>query len=242
MTFLELRQVRKGRNGRCIVWDASASLSDDIYLIEGVNGVGKTTLLEVMCGLEDPTSGDVLLDGYSVHSRRSRGASRIVMVPAAVKFYDGASVDFAIRLYLSLRGVAIPRDLFEAFDPFLLKGHARVPFGDLSLGWKRRLMLHMAFAAESDVLVLDEPTVGLDADGVERLADLMLRRIGTGITIVTCHEPVALKSVPMRQYVLKGGGRGSVLVSPGHVEPGRVSSPPPLSGYGGIRVDEAYGP
>mgnify|MGYP003949301559 CR=1 FL=1 len=211
MTLLELRNVRKGRNGRCILWDASVSLDSDIHLIEGVNGVGKTTLLEVMCGLTDPTSGDVLLDGHSLCSRRIRRAHRIVMVPAAAKFYDGASVEFAIRLYLSLRGAVIPRELFESFDPFSLRDYARVPFGDLSLGWKKRLMLHMAFAAKSDVLILDEPTVGLDVEGIQCLTLLMTRRARSGVTVMTCHEPTALKGLPMRRYVLQGGVLGSVL-------------------------------
>lgn len=213
MTLLELRQVRKGRDGRCVVWNASADLADGIHLLEGSNGVGKTTLLEVICGLENPTSGGVFLNGCSVHSRKHRGKHGIVMIPATAKFYDGASVDFAIRLYLSLRGVAIPRDIFETFDPFSLRGYAEVPFGDLSLGWKKRLMLHMAYASDPAVLVLDEPTVGLDVDGIGCLADLMLRRERAGITVITCHEPSVLKRAPMSQYVLEAGMRGSVLLS-----------------------------
>jgi ABC-type multidrug transport system ATPase subunit len=211
MTLLELRNVRKGRNGRCVLWDASVILGRDIHLIEGVNGVGKTTLLELMCGLTEPTYGNVLLDGQSLHSRKARSARRIVMVPAAAKFYDGASVDFAIRLYLSLRGVAIPRDLFESFDPFSLRDYARVSFGDLSLGWKKRLMLHMAFAAKSDVLILDEPTVGLDMDAIQCLTQLMTCRAQAGITVMTCHEPTVFKGLPMRRYILRAGTKGSVL-------------------------------
>jgi ABC-type multidrug transport system ATPase subunit len=196
-----------------VVWEASAKLSDGIYLVEGANGVGKTTLLEVMCGLADPTLGEVLLNGRSVHSRRVSVGHGIIMVPAAAKFYEGATVDSAVRLYLSLQGVAIPRDLFEAFDPFSLRDYAQVAFGDLSLGWKKRLMLHMAFAAESTVLVLDEPTVGLDTDGIECLVDLMRSRAFIGITVTTCHEPAALKELPLKKYVLESGMRGSVLLS-----------------------------
>jgi ABC-type multidrug transport system ATPase subunit len=200
------------------VWDASATLSDDIYLIEGANGVGKTTLLELICGLERPTSGDVLLDGRSIHSRRSRGVHRIGMVPASAKFYDGASVDYAIRLYLSLRGIAAPRDIFESFDPFSLRNYSKIPFGKLSLGWKKRLMLHMAFAADFGVLVLDEPTVGLDTDGIERMVHMMLRRVRAGITVITCHEPSALTRLPMKKYVLEAGAHGSILLVRGSDE------------------------
>lgn len=213
MTLLELQQVRKGRGHRCVIWDASARLSDGIYLLEGANGAGKTTLLEVMCGLEAPTSGGVFLNGRSVHSRKYRGKHGIAMIPASAQFYDGASVDFAIRLYLSLHGAAIPGDVFECFDPFSLRDYARVAFGDLSLGWKKRLMLHMAFASDPTVLLLDEPTVGLDADGVECLSGLLLRRQRPGVTVFTCHEPSALQGLPLRQYTLQAGIQGSVLLA-----------------------------
>jgi len=212
MTSLELRSVRKGRSGRCVLWDASVCFQEGVHLIEGENGVGKTTLLEVMSGLEMPTSGDVVLDGRSIHARGNRSTQRIVMIPAVAKFYEGASVDYAIRLYLSLRGLPVPRDIFESFDPFSLKRHATIPFGKLSLGWRKRLMLHMAFVADSDVLVLDEPTVGLDAKGIECLADLILRRV-SGVTVIACHEPDTLARVPMEKYVLEDAAQGSVLVA-----------------------------
>jgi len=213
MTLLELRQVRKGRSGRCVLWDASVSLSEGIHLIEGVNGVGKTTLLEVMCGLERPTFGDVILDGRSIHARGGRCRQRMVMVPTVAKFYEGASVDYAIRLYFSLRGLDVPRDIFESFDPFSLRHFANIPFGKLSLGWKKRLMLHMAFAAHSDVLVLDEPTVGLDVEAVECLAVLMLSRACVEVTVIACHEPDVLMRVPVHKYALEAGTQGSVLIS-----------------------------
>jgi len=181
-------------------------------MIEGKNGVGKTTLLEVMCGLERPTSGDVILDGCSIHARRDRCRQRIIMIPAGAKFYEGVSVEYAIRLYLSLRGLAAPRDIFESFDPFSLRHHARTPFGKLSLGWKKRLMLHMAFAADTDVLVLDEPTVGLDAEGIACLADMVLGRVRVGITVIACHEPATLIRVPMVRYELAASAQGSVLI------------------------------
>jgi ABC-type multidrug transport system ATPase subunit len=128
------------------------------------------------------------------------------MIPASAKFYDGASVDFAVRLYLTLRGADVPRDIFESYDPFSLREYARAPFGDLSLGWKKRVMLHMAFASDSTVLVLDEPTVGLDVGGVERL------------TVLTCHESTALSGLSVRKYALDPGTRGSVLLSSGDAE------------------------
>jgi ABC-type multidrug transport system ATPase subunit len=133
------------------------------------------------------------------------------MIPASAKFYDGVSVESAIRLYLSLRGVAVRGDIFESFDPFSLRDHGAVAFGDLSLGWKKRLMLHMAFACDPDVLFLDEPTIGLDMDGIKRLIRLMLHRECRGITVVTCHEPSAMMTLSLTRYMLQAGIHGSVL-------------------------------
>jgi ABC-type multidrug transport system ATPase subunit len=218
MTSIDLRSVRKGFGGDCIVREASATFTRGVHLIEGENGAGKTTLLRMLSGSILPTCGEVLLDGVSVHRRKVRERGRIVMVSAEPAFYDGASVEFALRMYRAVCGLPSTRDIFEGFDPFLLSTKRAVAFGDLSLGWKKRLTLHMAFMCDVDVVVLDEPTVGLDDSGVDVLAALIRGRSAGRMTFFTSHEAGWLEDQPMGRYLLDRRPHGSVLVTLGDAD------------------------
>lgn len=213
MTSIELCSVRKGFGSECVVQEASATFKSGMHLIEGENGSGKTTLLHMISGNTLPTCGEVLLDGVSVHRNDVRERGRIAMVSAEPAFYDATSVEFALRLYRAVCGLPSTRDVFEGFDPFSLSTKRTVAFGDLSLGWKKRLTLHLAFMSDTDVAILDEPTVGLDDAGAEVLAALIRGRSAGRVTLFTSHEASWLGDQRLRRYLLERRTRGSVLIT-----------------------------
>jgi ABC-type multidrug transport system ATPase subunit len=208
VTLLSLQGIRKGFSSTCVIWDASAEFNPGIHLIGGGNGVGKTTLLTLVAGLECALAGQVLLDGVPVRQARADMA----FAPATPQFFDGVSVDAAVRLYLSLCGRRVPKDVFAALDPFALRDHRRKTFGDLSLGLQKRVQLHMVVAADPQVLLLDEPTVGLDSESVAALGDAIASRRRETITIVTSHDPGWLVPAELHKHVLVRGERGSILL------------------------------
>jgi ABC-2 type transport system ATP-binding protein len=213
MTSVELRSIRKGYGNACVVYDASCSFGPGIHLIEGANGTGKTTLLDIMTGLLEPTSGNIFIGGLEFARHRRRILSRMAFSPAQARFFDGVSVEFAVKLYFSLRGLSVAHDVFCGFDPFGLRRYETANFGSLSLGWQKRVVLHMVLAANADVLILDEPTIGLDIHAVEILGKWIRHREASGTTILTCHDPDGLALPNLRRHVLEEREGGSVLVS-----------------------------
>lgn len=211
MSHLDICSIRKGYQGVCVIWDASASLENGIHVIDGNNGVGKTTLLRLLCGITKPTAGEILFDGMSVESRTLRKRRRLMMLAAEPRFYESVDVDFAIRLHHAVNGMPVTKDIFETFDPFGLAKKRSVSFGDLSLGWRKRLMLHVAFSVQPDLLILDEPTAGLDSASVEVVAELVSRRPETSISVITSHDRSWLSATKIFRHELCEGARGSVL-------------------------------
>jgi len=216
MISLKLDGVKKGFGERCIIQDATASFAEGAaHLLSGRNGIGKTVLLEIMGGLSAPTCGTVQLDGRDVTRKHPATCRRIVMAQAESSFLDSLTVEAAVRLFMALRNLPAKKSLFIDFDPFSLAPWAKTEFRRLSLGWRKRVILHMSFVADADVTILDEPTVGLDTVGVSILGALIKERACHQLVLLTCHDPAPLGLKDVHEHLLKSSGKdeGSVLVT-----------------------------
>ena len=144
----------------------------------GANGAGKTTLIRMLLGLQRPTSGQVVLLG-GPPSRDTR--SRIGYVPQGLGLYDDLTatenMQFAAAVFRSAQS-GLPADIAR---------RQRVPVGRLPLGLQRRTAFAQALAHRPDLLVLDEPTSGVDPLGRARLWDTIARaaRGGAGVLVST---------------------------------------------------------
>jgi len=146
-----------------------------------------------------------------ISKRDARTVRRTAIAPAEPSFLEGVTVEAAVRLFHALRGNTLPGNVFETFDPFSLTDYAKARFGELSLGWRKRMMLHMAFSAQADLLILDEPTAGLDAASIGVVSELIGRRGDGCLTVLTCHEPHVLDLPDCKRYLLDKSPDGSVL-------------------------------
>lgn len=147
-----------------------------IYGFVGRNGAGKTTLIRIVCGLQSPTSGDYTLYGRSstkrsiVKSRRRVGA--VVETPSVYR--DMTAEDNLRQQY---RILGLPS--FDGIDEILrlvgLEDTGKKKARDFSLGMRQRLGIAVALCGDPDLLILDEPTNGLDPQGIVELRELILR-------------------------------------------------------------------
>jgi len=186
----------------------------EFVAIAGPNGGGKTTLLRVAIGLERPTLGTALLFGEPAH-RLARGRrlgylaqrSRLATdAPVTVREVVSAGRLASGRLLGPLRGpdrVLVRDAIAEVGLPEL----ADRPLAELSGGQQQRAFIAKALAGEPRLLVLDEPTAGVDADAQEALAALLARlHSERGVTVLyVSHEFGAVEDIVRRLVLVRGG-------------------------------------
>ena len=146
-----------------------------IYGFVGKNGAGKTTLIRLICGLQEPTSGDFILYGIRndskdiTKSRRRMGA--VVETPSI--YLDMTAEENLKQQYLIL-GLPSFDGITELLNMVGLKDIEKKKAKDFSLGMKQRLGIAIALAGDPDLLVLDEPINGLDPQGIVEMRELIL--------------------------------------------------------------------
>ncbi|HEV8673459.1 MAG TPA: ABC transporter ATP-binding protein [Methylomirabilota bacterium] len=159
-----------------------------IFGILGPNGAGKTTLLSILATLLLPDRGQARVLGLDVVRDADRIRERINMAAGGTSFLWSLSVsevlDIAARSY-GLAGRERRPRILGLLQRFGLADHAEIPYNELSTGLKQRLALAKAFVNEPELLILDEPTVGLDPDIAARIrADIAALRRTRRITIL----------------------------------------------------------
>lgn len=187
MTLL-LSDIRKRFGGREVLRGAALSAAPgEIVALLGPNGVGKSTLLAVVAGVIEPDAGAATLGGESLLGRRAPARARLGYVPEGAAAPPHLGVRELLALVAALKRAPLP-------DEALLDRLGAAPLldqlvGSLSLGQRRRACLAAALVGDPALLVLDEPTNGLDPGGVAMLSALLRERADAGgIALVATHD------------------------------------------------------
>ena len=161
---IDVRGLSKSFNGRVVVQDLSMQVRrGSIYGFLGPNGSGKTTTIRMLCGLLTPDSGDGTCLGYDIRRDSDKIKRRVGYMTQRFSLYQDLSVrenlEFVARLYAmdDPRGAA--RDMIKRLG---LNGREEQLAGELSGGWKQRLALGACTLPGPQLLLLDEPTAGVD--------------------------------------------------------------------------------
>jgi zinc transport system ATP-binding protein len=182
----------------------------EFVAIAGPNGGGKTTLLRVAVGLEQPARGEALIFGKPALQSARRGSIGYLAQRAQLGIDAPATVREVVESGRVSRGLLSRVDgavVDEAIERVGLSRQARSVLSRLSGGQQQRAFLAKALAARPDLLVLDEPTAGVDVDAQEALAALLeeLHR-DLGVTILFCsHEFGAVEQYVDRLVLVRGG-------------------------------------
>ena len=197
-----------GRGKVCAVDDLNLKIrSNEVYGLLGPNGSGKTTTIKVLLGLLYPTKGNsIVLGGNSTDPKIS---SRIGFMPEESYLYKYLSaretLDFYGRLF-GLNGKLRKMRIESLLDMVGLKGVANRAVGTFSKGMARRIGLAQALINDPDLLILDEPTTGLDPIGTRQIKDLIINLAERGKTILLCSHLLAdVEDVCDRISILYGG-------------------------------------
>ncbi|MBO4721524.1 MAG: ABC transporter ATP-binding protein [Muribaculaceae bacterium] len=167
----------KKRGGE-LFHDLSLELTaGNIYGLLGKNGAGKSTLINLMTGLLTPMSGEVTLDGVNVRDRLPKTMSDIYLIPEEFDLPH-----LTLKQYVSINTPFYPNfsmdDLQRYLDIFEMGGDMDVKLHSLSMGQKKKVFLAFAFATNTRVLIMDEPTNGLDIPSKSQFRKL----VTTGMT------------------------------------------------------------
>jgi ABC-2 type transport system ATP-binding protein len=162
-----------------------------IFGLLGPNGAGKTTLIRILCGLLPPTSGEVMVGGFSIKHQLPRIRRIIGMTPQEIALYPSLTARENLKIYggiCGLKEAELRKRIDELLPVFGLDKSMNIQVGRYSGGMKRRLNLLAGLLHDPRILFLDEPTVGVDVQSkgviIQRLMDI--NRAGTTI-IYTSH-------------------------------------------------------
>ncbi|HID04459.1 MAG TPA: ABC transporter ATP-binding protein [Candidatus Caldiarchaeum subterraneum] len=184
---VKLINLRKQYNGFVAVDNVNLEINrGEIFGLLGPNGAGKTTTISMILGLVQPTRGDVIVDGYSVRRNPVEVRRRIGFLAENPGFYEGMTAYENLMLTARLNGVKdARRRIGEAVRQVGLADWLYEEVGKFSRGMKQRLGIADALIKDAKVLVLDEPTSGIDPRGAEEILEL-IRQLSkqNGITVI----------------------------------------------------------
>jgi Cu-processing system ATP-binding protein len=184
-TLIEVRNVRK-RYGDLVAVDGVDLTIErgEIFGLIGQNGAGKSTLFKMMLGLLPPTSGEILIDGDAPRGRGFREVRRRMgYLPENVTHYDNLTGLEIMRFFARLKGVD-PRGCGPILERVGLGFAAGRKAGGYSKGMRQRLGLGLALLGEPKILFLDEPTTGLDPEGIREFYGILHEMRAKGATVV----------------------------------------------------------
>jgi ABC-2 type transport system ATP-binding protein len=179
----------------------------EIFGLLGPNGAGKTTTLSAIEGLLRPQQGTVLLDGIDVQRHPSEARARMGIQLQSTNFSPSLTIKQILRLYAGLYGVAIAdADIDERLASAGLQSDSNRPFKGLSGGQQQRLALLVALVHQPRLLLLDEPTAGLDPQSRRQLWDRIgVVRTAGGSILLTTHSMEEAQAVCDRVSIIDHG-------------------------------------
>ena len=175
---------------------------NEIILISGESGSGKTTLLEVISGLTDQQKGQIIWKNQIVNSRKRRWLCGLVF-QFPERYFLGATIGRELKFgFKSIKEIKI-RSVLNKVG--LSKINLTVPPEELSGGQQRRLAVAVQLLRDPNIILLDEPTAGLDWSMKNDVKDLILRLSSDNSIIVVTHEPELFQELTSRKFLLTAG-------------------------------------
>lgn len=174
----------------------------------GPNGAGKSTAIKVMTGYLQPDRGQVEIDGLDVLTHTQQIQARIGYLPENAPLYLELSVQNYLRMMADLREIPLfqqRRYLSEAIYAAGLEEHLTRPIGQLSKGFRQRVGLAQAILHQPKLLILDEPTVGLDPTQIVEIRGLIRRLAQRSTILFSSHILSEVEAVCDRVIIIMNG-------------------------------------
>lgn len=184
--------------------DCEVSAGQWLY-VTGANGVGKTSLLRMVCGLASVEAGEILWNGTPIQQQADLYRQDLCYLGHLNALQESMTVDENLRFTSALAGLAPEREQrLQVLAHFGLRGRSQQLVRHLSQGQKRRVALSRLVLSPARLWVLDEPYVAMDESGINLLADLIGDHVDTGgLVVLTSHQKVPIRNLPAKLLELK---------------------------------------
>jgi len=187
------------------VRDLSLDVKSGVVGLLGLNGAGKTTLMQMIATITRPTAGRILFHGDDVAKRPNPLRRKLGYLPQDFGVYDNLTAIEFLTYFASLKGVRSKKRIKEMLENVNLHGVANRILGGFSGGMKQRLGIAQALINEPELVIVDEPTAGLDPEERVRFRNV-LSEIGFGkLVILSTHIVSDVESVATEIAVMKDG-------------------------------------
>ncbi|HEU4732055.1 MAG TPA: ATP-binding cassette domain-containing protein [Kofleriaceae bacterium] len=174
----------------------------------GPNGAGKTTLMKILSGYLEPDEGDVRVHGIDVVADPLAAQRRIGYLPESAPLYGEMLVQEYLEMMAAMRGVAPERRrtrMLEVIKATGLTDRVVQPIGTLSKGYRQRVGIAQAIIHEPDILILDEPTTGLDPAQIVEIRDLIVGLARKSTVLLSTHILSEVEATCERVLVIMQG-------------------------------------
>jgi urea transport system ATP-binding protein len=190
--MLTLTHVNQFYGGSHTLWDLDMTVpKGSCTCLMGRNGMGKTTLLKCIMGLLPLATGELSFDGRDLRALPAQARARLGIgyVPQGREIFSQLTVEENLRIGLAARkdgARAVPEQIYELFP--VLKRMLNRRGGDLSGGQQQQLAIGRALVIEPTLLILDEPTEGIQPNIVHEIGDVITRLRGAGLTVLLVEQ------------------------------------------------------
>jgi ABC-2 type transport system ATP-binding protein len=196
---------KKFRGGKYGVKDFSLTLGTGVIGLLGPNGAGKTTLMQMIATITKPTSGDILFNDNSIVKFPDLLRRKLGYLPQDFGVYDNLTAHELLSYYASLKGVRDKNKVMQMLEMVNLHSVAKQTVGGFSGGMKQRLGIAQALINDPELLIVDEPTAGLDPQERIRFRNL-ISEIGAGkLVIFSTHIVSDIESIATQIAIMKNG-------------------------------------
>lgn len=206
--MLELKNITKRYGKKTALSDINIRFEHGIYGLLGPNGAGKSTMMNLMADILTPTAGEILYGGQSVKKLGDGYRAHIGFLPQRAGYYAQFTAEDTLRYFALLRGVAkaeIPERIDQVLQEVHLIKNKKDKVKTFSGGMKQRLGIAITLVGAPDILIFDEPTVGLDPKERIQFREVLQRLSENSTIILSTHIVSDVANIADYVVLMKDG-------------------------------------
>ena len=219
--MIEVKHVTKRYGKAVAVEDISFSIKEgEIIGLLGPNGAGKSTTMNMITGFIEPTEGEIIIDGNDILKKTKKAKKQIGYMPEGVPLYTDLTVKEFVQYMAEIKQVdkkTIKEKVNEIIEQTGLKDVEKKLIKNLSRGYKQRVSMAGALVGTPKILILDEPTVGLDPKQITEIRNL-IKELGKKHTIILSSHILSEVSQICNKVIIINKGKIIAIDTPENLE------------------------